>query len=203
MLQLFPHTALLAVALATGAALSEASAATFTQNSGFAFGSCRTLRNTAPFATGNVLNGTHRIGGGCGGYFDVDLDTSARVITLTGREHGNYGFGQLAITGITEAVITGVTTVSYVPLFDPAFYGGFVGTAVPEPQVSFTSNSITVLFSAIGQSPDQFTYDGDRGQAVFTYSIAVPPPTVPEPASLAILGAGLLGLVGLRLRSGG
>ena len=196
-MQLLGRTALV-LALAS-AAVTSVHAATFTSHSGFgAIGSlfsCKDGNATGGFATGTVL-GSGNITGGCHGFYTVDLDTTAKTITLTAAEVGNYEGNTLDITGITEVAITSLTTVSYAPLFNPNYYGQpATYGGIPAPLTSFTGSSISIAFTTSGQAPGQFTFSDTPGQAVFSYSVAA----VPEPAVWALMVAGF-GLVGLATR---
>ena len=125
----------------------------------------------------------------------MTLDTSAKTITLTNFQPGNYETGFLDISGITGDSITSLATLSYAGFYDPSFYNEpitYGGT--PVPLLSFTSNSIRIVFTTYAQSPPQFTYSGS-GQAVFSYNST---PGVPEPASAAMVGIGLPLLIFVR-----
>lgn len=175
-----------------------ASAATFNEQNGFGsqsnntFGSCDGATVSAGFATSTVLNSGDFSSTDCVGNFSVSIDTATQTITLTGLEYGNYEEGFLEITGISEVVISSLSTLSYVGLFDPNFYGDpATYGAIPVPQLSFTGSSIKILFSAYQGAPPQFTYARD-GQAVFSYNSSA---AVPEPGAwaLMILGFGAAG----------
>jgi PEP-CTERM motif len=185
------------VASAIAVAATGASAASFTQASGFGVAnvgnSCELLQNTTAFATGTVLDGSMAGVENCVGWFQVDLDVANGLITLTGLEHGNYEFGFLEITGITEVTILSLSTLSYTSLFDPDYYADpAVYGGIPAPVLSFTGSSIRIDFSTLGETPPQFTYDGDGGTAVFAFNAGNP---IPEPATwgMMILGFGLVG----------
>ena len=182
-------------------ACAPAFAATFNETSGFGdptsgFGECKSLSNSTAFATGTVLGAANLVDNTCTGYFNVDIDTSAKTITLTSAQYGNYEDGLLDISNILGTTVTGVSTVSYSGLFDPNFYGNpSLYGGVPAPQVSFTANSISILFTTYGQAPPQFTYAGTPGTAVFSYTTA----GVPEPATWAMIIGGF-GMAGAALR---
>jgi hypothetical protein len=184
----------------------------FTEQSGFGagatFSSCKTGASSGVFASGTVI-GAANISGPCTGFFTVSLDTTAQTITLTGAQVGNFETGLFAISGITGATITGLSTLSYASLFDPAAGNGTFATDVPTPQLSFTADSIQILFSSIGSPSGQFVYDAGGGQAVFSYAVgglkgkqvaAFAPNAVlavPEPATwaLMLLGFGGMGAI--------
>lgn len=197
------HFSKLAAACALVGTTMASQAALFTQGHGFGgfgggFSECYSASTTSAFATGLAFDASP--GGGCVGYFDVLIDTTAKTITLRGEEHGNYESGYLEITGITEELITSLTTISSDGLFDPDHYGSpALYGALPTPVLSFTGSSIRIQFSAFGDAPPQFTYDGDGGTAVFSYGSTTTP--VSAPGSLLLVAAGF-GLMALTRRTG-
>jgi hypothetical protein len=186
----------LAAAILAATAITPATAATFTSSFGFggpppAGEYCNINTNTTAFATGNVLGYSPQ---SCEGGFTVALDTAAQTITLTnivGSDFGNYEYAQLEITGISEVTITSLSTLQYLPIFDPSALS--FATLTPAPQLSFTGSSILIVFDTVGSG--QFNFGGDGGQAIFAYNSGA----VPEPASWAMMIAGF-GLVGAAMR---
>lgn len=162
------------------------------QNSGFgfdgSFGACYSLSGSAAIGAGVELMGVD-IPGSCVGYFDVDIDPVTNLLTLTGRQVGNFEVGRLAISGLASFGVGSVTLVSN-NLIDPTAYASIpLATATPTPTISFTADTIAVEYSAQGLGDGQFAYgNGDGFTAVFQIS------QVPEPAALPLL---LLGLAGL------
>ena len=177
-------------------AMTPASAATFTSSFGFggpppAGEYCNINTNTTAFATGNVLGYADQ---SCSGGFTVSVDTTAQTITLTNiidSGFGNYDYAQLEITGITEVTITSLSTLQFLPIFNPEQFESAALT--PAPQLSFTGSSILITFDTVGLG--QFNFGADGGQAIFAYNGGV----VPEPASWAMMIAGF-GLVGAAMR---
>ncbi len=162
---------------------------------GGSFSSCKTGTNTAAFSSGILLN-TINYTGDCIGFFSATLDTTAKTITLTGLENGNYESGLFSITGIVGTTITGLTTVTSAGLFDPTVYVPGAED-VPTPILSFTGNSISISFTSIGSPSGQFAYSDD-GSAVFAYTTGGPS-AVPEPATWAMMIGGF-GMVGGAMR---
>jgi hypothetical protein len=182
-----------AAAAVAALALTPATAATFTSSSSINGGGsfCNVNTNTTAFATGEVLGYTPQ---DCEGGFTVAIDTTAKTITLTniiGSPFGNYDFSTLEITGITEVTITSLSTLQYLPIFNPEQFEGSALT--PAPLLSFTGSSILITFDTAGVG--QFNFGADGGQAIFAYNGGV----VPEPASWAMMIAGF-GLVGAAMR---
>lgn len=177
----------------------SAHASSFVAQNGFGqygsgFNPCLTASSNNPFATGTQLSSSD-YGSGCVGGFSVAVDTAAKTITLNNFQAGNYETGVLDITGITQTSITGLSTISSSGLFDPNFYGDpstFGG--IPTPALSFTADSIRILFSSYGGTTGQFTY-GQTGTAVFSYSTGA----VPEPATWGMMLAGF-GMIGFAAR---
>ena len=183
-----------------GAALfaMPAGAATITAGNGFGqgggFSSCKDVNLSTPFSTGTLVSGGNWTGG-CVGFYQVDLNTVAKTLTLKGLEVGNYETAFLDLAGITGVTITGVSSLGPNNVFDPNAYGGSFATDVPTPAITFSGNSIHIDWTSIGSPSGQFAFSGTGGQSVFAYSVA----GVPEPAAWALMLAGF-GLTGAAMR---
>jgi len=171
------------------------------QNSGFGFGAgfspCYTLSTSAAIGAGIEQVGVPGSGGGCVGFFDVDIDPVANTLTLTGRQIGNYEVGRLVVSGLAGFGVGGVSLVSN-NLIDPTAYASIpLATATPTPSFAFTADSIAIEYSAFGLGDGQFAYgNGDAFTAVFQIS------AVPEPGAVALMLLGL-GAVGAAVRRRG
>ncbi|MCU0968803.1 MAG: PEP-CTERM sorting domain-containing protein [Rubrivivax sp.] len=163
------------------------------QNSGFAdVGSpfiCRSFSVVAAIGAGVELDTAATPGDGdCIGFFDVDIDPVAQTVSLTGRQVGNYSFGELLISGLGAYGVGGVTVVQD-NLIDPLAYGGNFATADPPAVVSFSADWIRVTYLAGDLGDGEFAYgNGDEFSTVLQLA------PVPEPASAALLLAGLAGV---------
>ena len=183
-------------ALATVAAMTTAvaaQAATISAQNGFgtlggSFTSCKAVAKVTPFSDGEIVSGSDWTDY-CVGFYSVTLDTTAKTLTFTGLQIGNYESAFFDVSGITGAAITGLTAVGPNNLFDPNAYGGFASD-VPTPSTSFTGDSLRIEWTSIGSTSGQFAFS-DGGSSVFAYTTA----GVPEPATwgLMILGFGAVG----------
>jgi len=176
---------------------SAGHAQTITGSNGFGtigsgFSSCKDVSASGSFVTGTLASASDW-SGGCVGFYQVDLNTSTKTITLTGLQVGNYESAFLDISGITGMVITGLTQVGPNNLFDPTAYGGAFATDVPTPTLSYTGNSLHFEWTSIGSSSGQFAFS-NGGSTVFNYASAAP-----EPAAWAMMVIGF-GFVGVALR---
>jgi PEP-CTERM motif len=169
---------------------SPSLAAVFTSGHGVNPTACNSSTSTGPFATGQILtyNST-----GCQGGYSVSLNTVARTITFTtaAAPFADYRFSEFSATGITEATITGLRAIQLAPLFNIS------RNPAPTSALSFTGNSINILFGTRSSSTPIFDFTTNGGQAIFEYDTLAA--AVPEPATWLMMIAGF-GLVGAGMR---
>ena len=83
--------------------------------------------------------------------------------------------------------------------------GGFVGTAFDYVSGAPLANSLTFngqTLASLGLTPGTYVWSWGSGATADSFTLDITPPavSVPEPATLALFGAGLLGLAATRRR---
>jgi hypothetical protein len=123
-------------------------------------------------------------------YFNVEID-GTNVLQVT----CNNASGSVCYSGLVVA-----------PMAPRGFNGswpdiGFDMAPVGALSVAHTASTATIKFFASGNG---WQGGDDESWAIDNLSVVLEttgvPPSIPEPASLALVGAGLLGLVGMRRR---
>ena len=170
-----------------------------TGGNGFSSGSCKDASALGVVVgAGLELTAADWVGG-CVGYYSADV--SAGLITLAGIESGNYSQASLTLHIASGPAITGATFVGYTPNF---FKPGAVDDSNFLPTVTFDADNVFIVWNT-GDDSNQFQFNGPLnggsdpfGTAVF--EVATVDRAVPEPASIALIGAGLAGLLAFARR---
>lgn len=161
-------------------------------------------------ASRTVMNGGELVStdwtGGCIGFFSVDFSNTGFVLTV--REGGNYSFSNLNMLFTGGPTITGASFLGYTGNFftppnnDPANDYGFNDSNFP-PIVTFTGSSIDVLWNTNDDTfpSGQFRFnDASIGTGTASFSYTTMSSVVPEPTSIALFAAGLVGVALSRRR---
>jgi PEP-CTERM motif len=187
-------------ALAIGsAAVAHADSITGTVS---AFGTNTFTSNTVTFTNPGQINGGP---GSRSGSFSILTDGNPDDFFpgLVGALPYTQGTNEIPPGGSIDAFTTsegGVTFTFTMTSYDAA-YGALPGCAAGAVCLNITGMGI---WSATGltSSPGSFTLSDQlaNGQTTTTYSASAVASPIPEPASLALFGTGLLGIVGITRR---
>jgi hypothetical protein len=162
------------------------------------------LTSPAVVSSGVEFTGVVQEPGSNGGLWDVWVDIGASSFSIGWTSRGSTAsiIAPFTLIGLTlggldftpAATITGVTRTDYSCTPAGSFACGTGGVGPIDPVLFFTEHVISLDFTAI-RTGEVYTFD-----IATTESTATP---VPEPGSLALLGAGLATFIGGRYRRRG
>lgn len=149
---------------------------------------CQVYQNLGvAIGAGVEVGASNDISGGCTGGIAADIDGTTNVLTLTPADGGagDYRWAEISFSGFSST-ITGVSLITN------AVFSNGGGLVIPVPQISFTANSISILFDPPGSGVFDVT---PVTGGVTSFQITTGE-AVSAPATLALLmgGVGALGL---------
>lgn len=186
-------TALLAAFMAVGASTANADPVTFTTSGVFTCAGC----------AGSGTNSVTFLGG-MGNAFMLTFTGlgSTSLNTPTGSSFGNFqtffsGSGTIAVSGTFTLTITQTVPVAGSDSFAATFTGLFSASNSGSGVVNFTVTSVTIggITYSITNNPLNLVPPASNN-GITTVQGQITGSAVPEPASMLLLGSGLLGIAG-------
>ena len=186
-------TALLAAFMAVGASTANADPVTFTTSGTFTCAGCAGSGSNSVTFLGGMGNALMITFTGLG---------STSLNTPTGSSFGNFqtfvsGTGSIAASGTFTLTITQTVPIPGSDSFAATFTGLFSASNSGSGVVNFTVTSVTIggITYSISNNPLNLVPPASNN-GITTVQGQITGSAVPEPASMLLLGSGLLGIAG-------